>query len=222
MSTLTLARSVVATVVLASGSAGANRLEAQLTHEINRLRADPAGYSAMLEAWLPHYDGLVLRYPGRPAVRTAEGAAALKEAIQALRGAEPARALAPAAGLILAARDHAVDIGPRGLVSHRGSLGETLRDRVVRHGDRYENTAQSLTFGPTDAQTVLFNLLVDDSVSSRNHRKMLLDRRFMHVGVACAPHTVFRMVCVLNFGGRRMTPVSVSAKTPTPSAAMRR
>jgi len=197
-----------------------SELEAELAREIDALRTNPAAYTERLKSRLTCYEGLVLRTPGQRPVRTSEGSGALKEAIHVVGNAAPLSALEPSVGLTRAAREHAADIGPKGLVSHRGSRGETLRERIIRQGDRYDLSAQSLTFGPDDAGSVLFNLLVDDSVASRDHRRMLLDGRFQHVGIACAPHAAFRTVCVVNLAGRRIQSLTARGTTPTPAVAM--
>jgi uncharacterized protein YkwD len=61
---------------------------------------------------------------------------------------------------------------------------------------------ETISFGPQDARTVIIDLVVDDGAPSRGHRQILLDDRFTVVGAACGPHTVYRYMCVLDFGRR--------------------
>jgi uncharacterized protein YkwD len=42
-------------------------------------------------------------------------------------------------------------------------------------------------------------LLVDDGVSDRGHRRNLLDPRWHYVGVACGSHYRYQTMCVLDF-----------------------
>jgi hypothetical protein len=61
------------------------RLAREIVTETNRLRRDPPGYSRHLDALLDRFDGPVLERPGRPFLRTEEGAAAVREAVAVLR-----------------------------------------------------------------------------------------------------------------------------------------
>ncbi|HYD52481.1 MAG TPA: hypothetical protein VEA99_07630, partial [Gemmatimonadaceae bacterium] len=93
-------------------SMSAAQLEAGLLAQLNAARTDPARYAARLEARLPHYRGLLFQRPSdRVATRTSEGAAAVREAIAALRGLSPRVALARSAGMSHGARDHVTDQG---------------------------------------------------------------------------------------------------------------
>ena len=60
-------------------------LEAGIIAEMNLARRDPRTYVSYLEAMLPHFDGTLLRLPGRIPLATIEGAPAVREAIAALR-----------------------------------------------------------------------------------------------------------------------------------------
>ena len=182
--------------------ADASELERLVVKELNSFRENPAAYAAHLEARLPYYKDNVLEMPGRQRIRTFEGKAAAEEAISALRSAQPLPALEPSYGLALAATNHARDIGPKGLMTHEGSGGTTsLELRVSRYAARYEYIGENISFGPDHPRDVVLDLLIDDNVPDRGHRKLLLDRRFRHVGVACGPHAIYRTMCVIDLAG---------------------
>ena len=42
-------------------------------------------------------------------------------------------------------------------------------------------------------------LLVDDDVRDRGHREAMLRPNYQLTGSACAPHAVFRIVCVITY-----------------------
>lgn len=166
--------------------------------ELNRVRSDPAAYAAELERLVPFYSGRVLRLPGRDALSTREGAAALEEAVLALRQASAGRTLLLEDGLCRAARDHARDLGLTGARSHESSDGADLAARIGRYGRVGERAGEAIAFGSSDAATIVRQLIVDDGVPDRGHRKTLLDPRFRQAGVATAPHRIDRVVCVID------------------------
>ena len=49
------------------------------------------------------------------------------------------------------------------------------------------------------AEDVILQLIVDDGVPDRGHRRILFNPAYTLVGAACAPHPVWREVCVLDF-----------------------
>lgn len=181
-------------------------LERAVIAEINRLRADPAAYAEALDALLPLFDGDVLRRPGvRIGLKTREGPAAVREAAEALRATPALPALRREEGLSFAARDHARDLGPRGLATHAGTDGSTTADRAARYGQWRRRLTENLEFGSTTGRFVVIALLVDDAVPDRGHRKNLLDPMVAAVGVGCGPHKQYGRMCVIVQAGEYET-----------------
>src|SRR4051812_48977456 len=60
-------------------------LEAGILEALNQLRAEPAGYVAVLRQRRPYYQGKLLKIPGKPDLLTQEGVHPLDEAIAALQ-----------------------------------------------------------------------------------------------------------------------------------------
>lgn len=177
-------------------------IAADIVAETNLLRADPATYADKLEALRSYYEGRLLKIPGQPAVETVEGVAALEEAIAALNSTGAVATLTSVDGLTQGAADHANDIGPRGMVGHSGTDGSSPLQRVQRYGTipPGNRLGENITYGPpTLAAWHVIQLVVDDNVPDRGHRKALLRRDYRFTGVACAPHTVFRIVCVATY-----------------------
>jgi uncharacterized protein YkwD len=50
-------------------------------------------------------------------------------------------------GLENAARDHAEDIGPKGITGHTGSDGSSMTDRIERYGEWMGNIGENISFG---------------------------------------------------------------------------
>jgi uncharacterized protein YkwD len=172
--------------------------EQDILEELNLLRADPPRYAAHLEALRDRFRDKLRIQPGRPAVRTEEGVAALDEAVAALKSSKPLPKVAPSVGMTRAARKHAEDIGESGEVGHTGRDGSGLAQRLERHGKWRDAAGEAIALGSEDPRGVVIQLLVDDGVPGRGHRKSLVREDYRVVGIACAPHKVFRQVCVID------------------------
>ncbi len=190
---------IIAAPALAAPASYLSPLERQVLEELNRVRADPRGYAARLTRQRPHYEGRLLKLPGQVPLMTSEGVAALDGAVRALRAARAAPTLAPSRGMSRAARAHADDLGPRGLTSHVGSDRADTFTRLERYGRWQGKAGENIQYGGRDAAEVVAQLLIDDGVPSRGHRKNILDAGFRVAGVGCGKHARFRTVCVITF-----------------------
>ena len=178
------------------------RLARQIHDETNLARRDPRAYARHLQAMLPRFDGKLLERPGRPLLRTEEGAAAVREAIDALRAHQPAPVLRWSQGLAGAAADHVRDQGPIGGLEHRGTDGSSPAQRAERRGRWFGAMAENIAYGDNPARQVVIQLLVDDGVPDRGHRDNILDPRWGTEGVACGPHREYRQICVMDYAMR--------------------
>jgi uncharacterized protein YkwD len=176
-----------------------SRLEAQVLAELDQVRAAPRSYAAVLVELRQHYRGRLLELPGQVPLMTVEGAAAVDEAVRALRASPTLPRLRPSPGMSRAARGHAEDIGPRGLTSHLGSHGSDPFRRLGCCGTWEGSAGENIQYGGRDAREVVVQLLVDDGVPGRGHRKNILSPSFRVVGIGCGRHARFRSVCVIDF-----------------------
>ncbi|MFZ4577751.1 MAG: CAP domain-containing protein [Myxococcota bacterium] len=198
-----------------SASAFAEPNEADVLREWNAVRADPPGYAYHLEAWLPLFQGLEFSGPsGR--ILTIEGPAAVREAIAVLKATPPMPQVQVSAGMTLAAREHANDLGPRGGRGHVGTDGSTLGGRLERHGQWQGTVFEAIAFGATTAHETILELLVDDGTPSRGHRTALLYPQGAFVGVACGEHRDYRSMCVLDIAGQFVEADQVPKARPAP------
>ena len=191
----------LAALLLPAAAAGAEpAIESRIVAEINRARADPAGYARELRRYRTYYRGNVVWEPGNPVgLRTREGARAVDEAIRFLARQPPLPPLARAAFLARAAADHVADQGPRGSQGHAGRDGSSPAERIRRRGGgAYGATGEVIAYGPEDAAEVVRGLIVDDGVPDRGHRIVLFNARYRFAGAACGRHASWRHVCVVD------------------------
>jgi uncharacterized protein YkwD len=179
-----------------------SRLAVEIHAETNLARSDPAGYASHLEALLARFEDHMLDRPGRPMLRTDEGAAAVREAIEALRLQEPVQPLGWSKGLAGAAADHVRDQGPIGGVEHYGTDGSDPARRAERRGRWVAGMAENIAYGENPAREVVIQLLIDDGVPDRGHRNNILDADWGVEGVACGPHRDYRQICVMDYAVR--------------------
>ena len=179
-------------------------IEEELVAEINRVRADPAGYAAILLEKKPYYRGRRIVAPAKEdedhevAVEiTQEGLPALEEAVAALRATRRRGRLQLSRRLCRAAHDHVVRQGSAGTEGHSDSGGEPL-DRIKVYVPDVRAVAENISYGRSTARDVVIHQLVDDGETNRGHRKNLLDPRFESIGVSCGYHLVYGTMCVID------------------------
>lgn len=179
------------------------RLEREVTAELNSARTNPAAYVRSIERLMADYRGTLLERPDAAVpVRTLEGARAAREAVAALRAQRPVPAVISAPGLADAARDLAVDQSRTGRVGHTGGDGSTPLTRIARYGRWSITTNESVGYGPfVHGRDVVQDLIIDDGVRDRGHRRNIYDPTARLVGVACRPHPIYKIVCVIDQAG---------------------
>ncbi len=177
-------------------------LEAAIRTEINFARTRPRAYAERLRVYRQRFKGRIVRYPGNPdGLRTNEGTRAVDEAIHFLERQAPLEPIEPSALLARAARDHVREQGPSGRTGHISADGGNPRVRVQRRGGG-DYVAEVITYGPPSAVEVVRQLIVDDGVPGRGHRRTLFAAEMRHAGIACGPHKAYRVMCVAHLGRR--------------------
>ncbi|HEY6872460.1 MAG TPA: CAP domain-containing protein [Geobacteraceae bacterium] len=170
--------------------------------EINLARADPRGYAGFLREFRRSFQGKSFRVPGsRSLVRTNEGAGAVDEAIRFLSRQQSLPPLAWSAGLAAAAAELVDEEGKSGAIGHSASRSGGTQERIERHGAWRERIGEDISYGPSEARLIVMELIIDDGVRDRGHRKNIFDRAFRRGGAACGPHPRFGSMCVIDFAG---------------------
>lgn len=169
--------------------------------EINLARGNPPRYAAYLRHLRRGARGTVYKIPGSSLpVQSSEGTAALDEAIRFLERQKPLPPLSWSPGLAAAADELAREQATAGTVGHQGSCGG-MRERIERHGSWKGRIAENIAYGPGDHRGMVLQLIINDGVPDRGHRRNLFRRSFAVAGISCAPHPCFGTLCVMDFAG---------------------
>jgi len=170
-----------------------------VVEEMNLARTEPGRYAQFLEERRRYYRGRRFERPGEVAIITNEGVSAVDEAIEFLRRVKPVGALRPSRGMSRAAADHVRDQGPSGSTGHQGNDGSRMSHRVKRYGRWSGKLGENVSYGRSDARDVVVQLIVDDGIRSRGHRRNMFDPEFRVLGVGCGQHAGYRTMCVMTF-----------------------
>lgn len=130
-----------------------------------------------------------------------ESVAAL-ECYEELLEWSPRQALSPSKALSMASRDHARDMGSSGKTGHVSTNGKSATDRVKRYGvftGAYTGPWENCSYGFNDPLEIILQLLVDDDVPSRGHRKNIMEVHANFMGTAIQPHKEYDFNCVMDF-----------------------
>ena len=177
----------------------------------NKLRKDPKSYIPALEDRLKRMDGKRLLVKENTYLVTKEGAPAVKEAIKYLTKVKPIEErMKISKALCKAAQDHAEDSGASGLVGHIGTDRSTMDDRINRYVMQCNWKGESINYRNYEtAEDVIIDLLIDDGVKDRGHRKNLFNANFNCLGVGVADHKVYEK-CVVIVYSSDVTPIKSS------------
>ena len=179
-----------------------NQFEKQVILELNKVRLNPAKYAEdYLAKLLNAYDGKLLTFDDAIPIRTQEGKRALLECIRELKKTQALPILSPSPGLSQAAKLLVVDQQKSGKVGHIGEKGSNPQSRVEQFGNWTDGLAENITYGSNSPQQVVINLLIDDGVPNRGHRKNILNKTFKTIGVAAGSHPKYKKMCVMEMAG---------------------
>jgi uncharacterized protein YkwD len=206
------------------GESNFKSLEEEMIREINLARAAPGEYAAHLERLRPHYAGKMLRIPGKPALTTEEGVAALDEAVKFLRAARPLPPLRSSKGMSSAAQILVSEQSTSGATGHRSADGSFFEQRVARYGSWKAPVGENLSYGEDTARDRVITMLIDDGVANRGHRLRLLSTDYSVIGIACGAHQLGGVCAVtlaasFSDGAGAAEPQPAGRKVALPSGA---
>ena len=186
--------------LLVTTAGGQGTLGQQMLVETNLARTAPRRYAGYLQELRRQFLGKSYRMPGTAdLVLTAEGVAALDEAVRFLKNQAPLPPLSWSPGLAESAAELVRDEGQSGETGHTGRQSGDPRQRIEHHGTWLTRIAENIGYGPDTARLMVMQLIIDDGVPDRGHRKNMFTPVFRVAGAACGPHPEYRHMCVMDF-----------------------
>jgi len=183
-----------------SAEAAPADLPRRMLAETNIARTNPGRYAGYIKEFKGRFVGKAYRMPGSAAmVLTSEGVPALDEAIKFLSRQRPVPELSWSPGLAKAAADLVREQSSTGDTGHDGESSGDLRERIERHGTWTGGIAENIGYGPDTARLMVMELIIDDGVQDRGHRKNIFNSSYRTAGAACGPHPRYRNMCVMEF-----------------------
>lgn len=176
---------------------GGSAFEAAALAALNAARTNPAAYAGEMRRFRQVYRGDRIEHPGEVPVVTQEGVRAVDEAIAFLERQTPLPSVGRSPALDRAAAAHAADQGRNGRDGHAGGDGSDPFDRMRRQG-RWAAMGEAIAYGPHRPEDMVMQLIIDDGVPDRGHRRTLFNPAYTVAGVACGPHPRWRTVCVFD------------------------
>jgi hypothetical protein len=167
----------------------------------NNLRSDPISFIEKIEKTMKQLKGNILSRPMEFSVQTIEGKNAFLEAIEFLKKQKPIPKLKYDERLSKSSDDHIKDLGPKGIASHDGSDGSTVYDRIEKYCEWDLICSENIDLGGKTADDILVNLIVDDGVPNRGHRKNIFSPELKYFGTASGIHKDFGIITVINYTG---------------------
>jgi uncharacterized protein YkwD len=114
-----------------------------------------------------------------------------------LKKAKKVSSLVPQEDLFQCAKQHVLDTGKKGLVGH-----QNYSKRFKQFASKYGATGENCDYGNDTAIDIVINLLIDEDVSGYGHRKNILNKNFLSVGVKFGDHKKYGTMCVMDFGDK--------------------
>ena len=176
-----------------------DEIEKEIFQVHNQLRQNPQHFIPILKDYLKYFRNKIYHPPGEDPIQTYEGAEAFEDAISFLKTQQPVEPLEYNDYIASACREHATDIGEKGLTSHEGSVTKNISERLEKYCEWDGACSESIDLGFKKAENIIINLLVDDGVSNRYQRLNLFNPKFKYIGIAVSTHIEYGICVVIGY-----------------------
>ncbi|MGZ4089608.1 MAG: CAP domain-containing protein [Bacteroidia bacterium] len=172
--------------------------EADVLFEINKARTNPKKYAEMyIKPMLEFFNGNL--YKGY--LETKEGAAAVEDCIKSMNTTVNLQPLIPDEKVIKLARYHTNKQSQTKETGHDTPGGKSFDKRFKKYLKKGFLVGETVSYGEKDARAIVIQLLIDDGVRGRGHRKNILEPKYTHTGIAAGPHLRYEYMCTIDFYG---------------------
>lgn len=185
-------------------SSQASPFTTEVLFYMNQMRVDPVSFSERLhEAYYDKFiDEFVYTSPDGKLIKTKEGKKLVMQAVEYLKTHRPVEPLTGSYEIELAAIDHCTDMSMNNLLGHIGTDGDNVKARIEKYCSWRDKIGENISFGSSDPFDVVCQLIIDDGVPSRGHRKNMMSSDFHIIGAARSSHLAYEHCAVIDFCGR--------------------
>lgn len=176
----------------AAGITWMTPVEQRMIAEINLVRAYPKVYAQIVAQYL---EDEANSWSGLDKDTYDAGI----ELIEELKTMQPVSILTPMQCVYTAAKLHGLDCKKRGFFDHTGSNGSAPWDRIAKQCPELTGNENGAGNAGTDPRDPVISLLLDDGISSRGHRKNMLDPAWKYVGCYRYEDATYTFYWVQNF-----------------------
>lgn len=176
-----------------------SKFEQEVFDEVNEARENPLKFVDYLEGYKKLIRNGVLYRPKQTPFKMNEGTVAIDGAINELSSMTALHPLEASPMLTLVARNQLADLMEDPALGHYGKDGSNLRARLAKVGKSGKVASENINYRDRIARQAVLTMVIDDGVSSRTHRKNILNPKYNMLGVACGAGKNDLMICVLVF-----------------------
>lgn len=102
------------------------------------------------------------------------------------------------------AKEHATQMGKSGKTGHSNVAGIPYYERVNQISKKYSKLLESCQYGYSRGLFVMLDLLIDDGVVNLGHRRALLDKEALYIGVSMQTHKKYKMNTVIEMAHEKI------------------
>ena len=176
-----------------------NEIEEDIINAHNEIRRNPFSYITKLKEISNYFKDKIYHHPKEDAILTHEGIESIEEAMQYLKSLKQLGPLIHSEEISKACRDHVLDIGPKGMISHEGSDGKNITDRIEKYCEWDGIVAENLDFGFRIGENIVMNMIMDDGMNEKYQRKNIFNKDFKYIGVGAGPHKIYGICVVVGY-----------------------
>ena len=174
--------------------------ESRILAEMNLMRSNPGLYAEKyIVPMLNRSDNGTFVYPSGARANTIEGVAVIRDCIEQMKNSPSVPFLVPSRGMSNGARDQVNFQAGNGQVGHAGQSGLTPGQRANQYGRWSGKYSENIHYGLTDPRDIIISLLIDDGVSNRGHRNVMLSGEYSQAGIHYGRHPHYRYMCVITY-----------------------
>ena len=177
-------------------------IEKDIILALNMVRSDPCRYAELyIKPIINSFEGKTRRVNGR-ILRTAEGIVPAEELYDYLIHHAQVPVLVVAQDLHRSADELALDQSFTGDTGHISSKGRGFAVRIKSYGRWNKGLSETIGYGGKTGFDIVNNMLIDDGVSDRIHRFVMMDPVFHVVGASVRNHSVYGRTTVIDYAAR--------------------